>query len=226
LSGTVSLIHALLNAAPEAHLVAAASSQIFTAEEPNTYVDENSPIRPPTFYGLTKASTMSVINYYRQKGKLRGGSAILFNHESEYRPASFVTRTISLAVAAIAGGRQKRLSLANIGAAADWCAAEDAVQAMLMMAGMGLNEDLIISSGKVTFLKGLLDAAFETVGLDWHDYVDGDKDEIRPFLVGNPNRIERICGWKVTTPMSRVMEAMVKHDQALLTQVPSHLEPQ
>lgn len=218
-SGAVSLIHALINAAPEAQLVAAASSQIFTAEEPNTYVDENSPIRPTTFYGVTKASTMSVIDYYRRKGKLRGGSAILFNHESEYRPASFVTRTISQAVAAIAGGYQERLSLANIGAAADWCAAEDAVEAMLMMAGMGLNEDLIISSGKATFLKSLLDAAFETVGLDWRDYVDSEKDEMRPFLVGKPNRIESICGWKVTTPMPRVMEAMVKHDQALLTEM-------
>lgn len=226
LSGTVSLIHALLNAAPEAQFVAAASSQMFTAEKPNTYVDENTPIRPSTFYGVTKASTMSVINYYRQKGRLRGGSAILFNHESEYRPASFVTRTISRAAAAIADGRQKRLSLANIGAAADWCAAQDAVQAMLMMVGMGLNEDLIISSGKATFLKGLLDAAFETVGLDWRDYVDGEKDEVRPFLVGKPNRIEQICGWKVTTPMPHVMEAMVKYDQALLMQMPSHLEPQ
>ncbi len=217
LTGTVRLVHALAKVSPNTQLVSAASSQIYTPDEPNTFVDESSLIRPHTFYGVTKASTMSVINFYREKGMLRGGSAILFNHESEHRPPSFVTRTISRAAAAIADGCQKHLSLANIGAAADWCAARDAVQAMLMMAGMDLNEDFIVSSGKATHVKELLGAAFGAVSLDWRDYVVGEKDEIRPFLIGNPARIQRACGWKAEISMSQVMKAMVKYDQALLT---------
>ncbi|MFL2771760.1 MAG: hypothetical protein ACJZ9F_12215 [Rhodospirillaceae bacterium] len=95
-----------------------------------------------------------------------------------------------------------------------------------MMADMGLNEAFITSSGKATFLKDLLDVAFEAVGLDWRDYFDGEKVEVRPFLVFKPNLIEQICGWQAATIIPRIMENMVKHDQALLTKTLYLSEPQ
>lgn len=220
ISATSALIFAIQRASPETQLIAAASSQVYTPHRPATYVDESSKIQPANLYGVTKASVLHMINHYRDTNRLRGGSAILFNHESPYRPQRFVTRMISKAVAEIAAGSTERLALNNVGVAADWFAAEDAVRAMLLMAENDRGCDFIIGSGHSTSLKELLHAAFSAVDLDWQDYVDSRLDEIQPYLISKPARLCSECGWIPSKTIETVMQEMVLHDQSLLSGSP------
>ncbi|MBT5239698.1 MAG: NAD-dependent epimerase/dehydratase family protein [Rhodospirillaceae bacterium] len=218
MTGSAALVLAIQRAAPEARLIAAASSQMFTPTQTETRIDELSKILPASLYGITKAATLQMIDHYRRQCAIQGGSVILFNHESRYRPARFVARTISQAAAAISTGAQDRLTLQNIGASADWCAAKDVVEAILRIAASSQNADFIVASGQATPLKDLLDAAFSCVGLDWRDHVDSREDYPQPYLIGDPSRIQAACGWRSVTPMQSVMADMVTHDRLLLEQ--------
>ncbi|PWC40136.1 GDP-mannose 4,6-dehydratase [Azospirillum sp. TSO22-1] len=192
---TTLLIQAILGHAPECRLVYAASSQMYRPGDADRVIDAASPRDPATYYGLTKMWAMDAIRYAREQFGLRGGTAILFNHESPLRPESFVSRKISAAAARIRRGLARRLELRNVGARADWFAAEDAVDAMLRLSLAGRPADYAVGSGRASGVRDLLDAAFSAVGLDWREHVDAQSDIDRPTLVADVAPIGRDLGW-------------------------------
>lgn len=194
-----------------AHLVFAASSQMFTAQENQDPIDEKTPRQPSTFYGHVKAWSTELLGLLRAEQGLHASTAILFNHESRLRRPSFVSRKISLAAAAAASGRPHALHLMNIGARVDWLAAEDVVAALQMMATAETPQDCVVASGQLHSVRDLLATAFGHVGLDWRKYTQFDCDLTEPALCGQTQRLNGM-GWWPKSSFADWVCRMVDHD--------------
>jgi GDPmannose 4,6-dehydratase len=177
---------------------------------------ERTPIRPTSPYGASKALGHMMCQIYRAKG-LQASNAILYNHESPRRPPHFVTRKITMAAAAIAQGRQQRLSLGNTAARRDWGWAPDYVDAMVRMAQYGKGDDFVIATGVSHSIADFVAAAFAAVGIeDWRSRVDTDPDLIRPAdiadMVGDATHAREVLGWQPVMTFDEIVTAMVNSD--------------
>jgi GDPmannose 4,6-dehydratase len=210
------LAHACVTAKIDCSLVYASSSQVWTAHESEQRVDETTPIEPTSFYGQTKAWASDLLRRYRARYGLRATIAVLFNHESPWRDASFVSRRITMAAAQAATGKRAVLTLANIGARVDWQAAADVVEGLLLMAASEAPDDYVLASGHSHSVRDFLDAAFGHVGIDWKDWVRAKEDRAVPALVGVAGKAAAQLGWGPRCAFDQLVHAMVDADVARL----------
>ncbi|MBX7200764.1 MAG: GDP-mannose 4,6-dehydratase, partial [Rhodospirillaceae bacterium] len=196
----------------DAALVYASSSQIWTAREAEHAVDEATPRAPSTFYGRTKVAAEEMLAHARAHRGLKASTAIMFNHESAWRARSFVTRKISMAAAAAARGDKATLTLANIGARADWQAASDVVEALVLMANAPVPGDYVIASGRSHAVRDFVRVAFDRVGVPWQDRVAPERDQPGHMLVGGAGKARRELGWRPTRDFTAIVHEMVDAD--------------
>jgi GDPmannose 4,6-dehydratase len=199
-------------------VVQAGSAEIFgDAPAPQ---DENVPIAPGTPYGAAKAYAHHVVRAYRSAGAW-AANAILYNHESPRRPPAFVTRKITLAVAAIAAGRGDQLVLGNLDARRDWGYAGDYADALRRIARHPEPRDFVIATGVSHSIADFVRAAFAEVGItDWSRYVSvdpalqraGDADEQR----GDATLARTLLGWTPSVDFAGLVKLMVDADRAAL----------
>lgn len=188
---SLALIRGVLAHVPDCRLIFAGSSQMFTPADPPLVVDETTPARPATFYGVTKAWSREAITWARDRHGLLGGTAILFNHESPRRGPAFVTAKIARAAA-----RGEKLHLFNLGARVDWSAAEDFSRAFIRIADDDVPPgDFVFGSGQLHSVTDFAAAAFAAAGRDWRDHLTADQTQTGPALVANPARL-RALGWQ------------------------------
>jgi len=197
-------------------LVYASSSQVWTPHRPEHRVDETTPIEPASFYGQTKAWATDLLRRYRARHGLRATIAVLFNHESPWRDAGFVSRKIAMAAAQAASGKREVLTLANIGARVDWQAAADVVEGLLLMAASEGSDDYVLASGQSHSVRNFLDVAFGQVGIGWEDLVRANEDSPAPALVGVPNKAFAQLGWRARCSFDQLVRGMVDADVARL----------
>jgi GDPmannose 4,6-dehydratase len=202
---------------PEARFVYPASGEIFgaPAESPQT---EQTPVAPLTPYGATKAFGHFLTGAFRREYGLHASSAILFNHESPRRPEQFVTRKVSRAAAAISLGLEDELRLGDLTASRDWGYAGDYVQALVLMARAEQPDDYVIATGESHTVEEFVAAAFEEVGLDWHEHVRFDESLAREptAVVGDPTKARARLGWEPVVGFRELVRRMVQADLALL----------
>jgi len=197
----------------------ASSSEIFghATETPQT---EETPIRPATPYGCAKAFATQMARIYRQSYGLFVCNGILYNHESPRRGENFVTRKIARSAARIAHGLDQELELGNLAGRRDWGRAQDYVEAMWLMLQHDIPDDYVVATGESHCVRDFVEAAFEVVQLPWKDYVKHNPAFDRPAdpvtLVGSPDKIQRILGWKSATPFRDLVREMVEAELALL----------
>jgi GDPmannose 4,6-dehydratase len=206
---------------PACRVLLAGSSQMYMAREEGTLaVDEQTPHQPATFYGLTKAWSRDLMDYYRQHKGIFGLMTILFNHESPLRPKHFLTRKVSLAAAAAAAGRPTELRILNIHAAVDWSSAEDIVEGMVLALAAEEPMDYVLASGMVHRVEDVLEIAFGAVDLDWRDFTVYPKEKTLQMgtLIGDPRRAEQRLGWTRRIGMVEMIRAMVMADLAVVKQ--------
>lgn len=195
------------------------SSEIFGSPDqvPQTL---DTPLKPLSPYGVAKAFAVNMTRVYRDSFGMFACNAICYNHESERRSPSFVTRKISRAVAEIAGGRTEKLKLGNLNVWRDWGYAPEYVEAMWLMLQAETPKDQIICTGEATSLEGFLSLAFEHAGLDWRQHVEIDPRFVRPnepvSLVGDPSRAEEDIGWRAKSHAADVARLLVDADRASL----------
>jgi GDPmannose 4,6-dehydratase len=213
---TEALARTCVTAGIDCSLVYASSSQVWTAHRPDERVDEATPIEPASFYGQTKAWATDLLRRYRAHHGLRATIAVLFNHESPWRDASFVSRKITMAAAQAARGRREVLTLANIGARVDWQAADDVVEGLLLMAENESPDDYVLASGQSRSVRDFLDAAFGHVGLDWKELVTAKEDKAGPALVGDPSKAVARLNWRPRWAFDQLVRSMVDADVARL----------
>ncbi len=176
---------------------------------------------PRSPYGVAKVYGHYMTINYRESYGMHASSGILFNHESPRRGPEFVTRKVSMAVAAIALGLQDKITMGNLDAKRDWGFAGDYVEGMWRMLQQPEADDYVLSTGETHSIRELLDAAFARVGIDdWSGHVKQDPRFMRPaevdMLVGDASKARERLGWKPTVAFHELVEMMVDNDLALL----------
>ena len=197
----------------------ASSSEIFgdAEESPQT---ETTPMRPASPYGCAKAFATQLVGVYRKSYGLFACNGICYNHESPRRGENFVTRKIAGGVARIARGLQRELVLGNLESCRDWGRASDYVEAMWLMLQHETPDDYVVATGVAHTVREFVDAAFAVVNLEPGKYVqhnpafDRLADPAR--LVGCPEKIRRVLGWKPSGTFPQLVREMVEAELAAI----------
>jgi len=157
---------------------------------------------------------------YREAYGMFASNGILFNHESERRGETFVTRKITRAVARIKHGLQDKVYLGNLDAQRDWGYAPDYVEAMWMMLQTDEPDDFVVATGESHSVRDFLENSFRHAGLDWEPHVEIDPRYFRPSevdaLVGDSSKAGDRLGWKPRVPFEELVRIMVDADMAAL----------
>lgn len=193
----------------------ASSSEMFGAVDRSPQ-DENTPFRPMNPYAAAKVHAHWTMVHHRQRYSLFACSGILYNHESPLRPPNFVTRKVTLTVAAIKLGLRDRLPIGNLEAKRDWGYAGDHVEAMWRMLQTETPEDYVIGTGHLHSVRDLVATAFQCADLDWERYVSVDTTLFRPdehfHLVADPRKAHQNLGWQPTLTFEELLGKMVRKD--------------
>ena len=212
--GTIRLLEAIRETGVRTRLYQAASSEMFGDTPPPQ--SEATPFQPRSPYAAAKLYSYWVTRNYREAYDLFAVSGILFNHESERRGETFVTRKISMAVARIVAGEQERVFLGNLDAVRDWGHAKDYVQAMYRMLQQDEPRDYVIGTGEGHTVRDFCKIAFGHVGLAWEPFVEVDPRYFRPTeveaLVADPSNARNDLGWEPTVSFPELVATMVEAD--------------
>ena len=195
---------------------------------------ETTPFHPYSPYAVAKQYGYWIIKEYREAYRMFCCSGILFNHESERRGETFVTRKITLAAARIAQGKQDKIYLGNLSSLRDWGYAKDYVECMWRILQHEKPDDFVIATGVQHSVREFAELAFHYAGieLEWHGegieekgvdkktgkvIVEVSPDFYRPTdvvnLLGNPEKAKRELGWNPEqTSFEQLVQIMVKHD--------------
>ena len=196
----------------------AGSSEMFGATAPPQL--ESTPFHPRSPYAVSKVAAHWYSVNHREAFGMFVCNGILFNHESPRRGESFVTRKISMAVARIALGLQKTLSLGNLEARRDWGFAGDYVDAMWRMLQQPSPDDYVVATGESHTVREFVEAAFAHVGLGWESHVTMDERFLRPsevdHLRGDASKAARLLGWTPTVTFEGLVKMMVDSDLKLV----------
>ncbi|MBK5237530.1 MAG: GDP-mannose 4,6-dehydratase [Actinomycetales bacterium] len=199
----------------QTRVIQASSSEIFGNPEVSPQT-ELTPLRPSNPYGASKAAAHMLGQTYRAAG-FHWSNCILYNHESPRRPASFLSRKVSLAVARISLGLQDTLELGALDSQRDWGWAPDYAEAISLVAALEKSDDFIIASGISHSVEELVVEAFAYVGItDWKSYVTSSAEFIRPketkHSVGDSSKLRKETGWVPTVSFTGMVHALVDSD--------------
>jgi GDPmannose 4,6-dehydratase len=195
---------------------------------------ETTPFHPYSPYAVAKLYGYWIIKEYREAYNMYCCSGILFNHESERRGETFVTRKITLAAARIAQGKQDKLYLGNLSSLRDWGYAKDYVECMWRMLQQEKPDDYVIATGMKHTVREFATLAFSQVGieLEWrgegieekgYDKATGkalvvvNEKWYRPTdvvnLIGDPSKAVAELGWNPRkTSLEELVGIMASHD--------------
>ena len=196
--------------------------------------NEMTPFHPYSPYAVAKQYGFWIVKEYREAYGMFACSGILFNHESERRGETFVTRKITLAASRIAQGKQEKLYLGNLDSLRDWGYAKDYVECMWLILQNKTPEDFVIATGvqhsvrefaTLAFREAGIELEFRGEGIDEKGYdkktgkcvIEVSPDFYRPTdvvnLWGDPTKAKTELGWNPTkTTFEELVRIMVKHD--------------
>ncbi|HFK5507362.1 GDP-mannose 4,6-dehydratase [Elizabethkingia anophelis] len=249
--GTLRILEAvrILGLEKKTRIYQASTSELYggLAENKNEkgFYDEKSAFYPRSPYGVAKIYGFWITKNYREAYNMYACNGILFNHESPRRGETFVTRKITMAVAAIALGKQDCLYLGNLNAQRDWGHAKDYVEAMWRILQQDKAEDYVIATGVTTYVREFVRMAFAEVGIELL-FEGNEENEIarikscnnpgyqleigkivvkvdpqyyRPtevdLLIGDPTKSKTQLGWQPKYDLVGLVREMIQSDVAL-----------
>ena len=233
--GTLRMLEAvrILGLEKKTRIYQASTSELFgkVQEVPQK---ETTPFYPRSPYGVAKQYGFWITKNYRESYGMFAVNGILFNHESERRGETFVTRKISLAAARIAQGEQDKLYLGNLDARRDWGYAKDYIECMWLILQHDVPEDFVIATGEMHTVREFATLAFKEAGIElrWEgegvnekgidvatgkSLVEVDPKYFRPSeveqLLGDPTKAKTLLGWDpCKTSFEELVSIMVRHD--------------
>ncbi len=237
--GTLRLLEAvrLLGMEKKTRIYQASTSELYgkVQEVPQK---ETTPFYPRSPYGVAKMYGYWITKNYRESYDMFCVNGILFNHESERRGETFVTRKITLAASRIAQGKQDKLYLGNMDSQRDWGYAKDYVECMWLMLQHDTPEDFVIATGEMHTVRKFVTLAFKEAGIElkWEGkgvdekgvdsatgkvLVEVDPKYFRPAeveeLLGDPTKARTVLGWNPrATSFEELVRIMVASDMKLV----------
>jgi len=194
----------------------ASSSEMFGITDTDTQ-DESTAFNPVSPYAESKVETHLICREWRKQGAFVS-AGILFNHESIYRPESFVTRKITSGLARVQLGIQDSISLGNLTAERDWGFAGDYVEAMSLMIHHSKADEFVVATGKKHSIGDIVEVVIESLGITKtsSEIVRLDPSLMRPqdvkCLVGNPSKSYIELGWSPKKSFKELISEMALHD--------------
>jgi GDPmannose 4,6-dehydratase len=219
--GTVRLLEAIRETGMSPKFYQASSSELYgkVFETPQT---ETTPFYPRSPYACAKAYAYYITVNYRESYGLFASNGILFNHESERRGETFVSRKITRAATRIKLGLQDKLYMGNLDARRDWGYARDYVEAMWMIMNADEADDYVVATGETHSVREFLEKTFGYLDLDWEKYVEIDPRYFRPaevdLLLGDASKVREKLGWEPKVTFDDLVKLMTDHDLQLAKQ--------
>ena len=211
----------------------ASTSELYgaTQETPQT---EKTPFYPRSPYGVAKLYAYWITVNYREAYGIYACNGILFNHESPVRGETFVTRKITMALARIKLGFQKKLYLGNLNALRDWGHAKDFVEAQWLMLQQQKPEDFVIATGKQHSVRDFINEAAKNLDMEikWsgknldetglfngHEIIKVDPRYFRPTevetLLGDASKAKKKLSWTPKITFEKLVQEMIEEDLKL-----------
>ena len=179
-------------------------------------VNEETVLHPVSPYAISKATGHWMAVNSREAYGLFSCCGILFNHESVLRAEHFVTKKILSTAVRISKGSQEELRLGSIEIKRDWGYAPYYVEAMWLMLQQDNADDYVIATNEVHSLKEFIQIVFDSLGLDWENYVIIDKNLYRPseidVMYGSPEKAKRKLGWRYDLSFQELIRRLVKEE--------------
>ena len=229
--GPLNILEAVRQCSSHSKVYQASTSELF-GDTKTTPQSETTPMIPNSPYAVAKLYAHHLMGLYRRAYGIFACAGILFNHESERRGEAFVTRKITKYVAMLQAwmdthdGFPKKdvdvrpLALGNIEARRDWSHALDMVRGMWMILQHSEPDDYVLGSGETHSVKEFLQLAFESIGLDYQDYVIIDPQFYRPvdvnLLHSDSSKAKKVLGWETSVGFGELIDRMVTHDHGIL----------
>ena len=230
--GTLRLLDAMLNQCPQARFYQASTSELYglVQEIPQK---ETTPFYPRSPYGVAKLYGYWIVKNFRESYDFFACNGILFNHESERRGKTFVTRKITTIMSEIAVGLTDVLRLGNLDAQRDWGYAKEYVEAMWLMLQQEKPEDFVVATGKMYSVRQFVEKAAAHVGYEIAWEGEGDQEKgydkksgklivavdpkyYRPaeveLLIGDATKAKEHLGWEAKVDLDQLVEIMMEHD--------------
>ena len=231
--GTLRLLEAVISCGlkDKVRFYQASTSELFGCSEPPQ--NEDTPFQPQSPYAVAKLYAYHIVNNYRNSYGLFACNGILFNHESEVRGETFLTRKITRGISSILDGTLEFITVGNLYAKRDWGYAKDYVEAMWLMLQENIPEDYVIATNEQHSVKEFIETAFKCVDIDiewrgegldeagYHSQTNQllikiDKKYFRPTevdnLLGDYSKAQRQLGWRPRTTFKDLVRKMVEHD--------------
>jgi GDPmannose 4,6-dehydratase len=228
----VRILDTLRTLRPDCRFYQASTSEMFglVQEVPQT---ETTRLYPRSPYGAAKVYGHYITMNYRESFGLHASSGILFNHESPLRGKEFVTRKITMGLAALARGGNIPIELGNMDARRDWGFAGDYVDGMWRMLQQDVADDYVLATGVTTTIREFFTYAGEALGMDLDWSGEGENEtatdrktgklvmKVNPkfyrpaevdLLIGNPQKAVAKLGWKATVDIRRLASMMATSD--------------
>lgn len=217
--GTIRILEAIKDLSEQtgkkAKFYQASSSEMFGSTPPPQ--NEDTVFHPRSPYGCAKVFAYHATVNYREAYGLFAVNGILFNHESERRGETFVTRKITRGVARIMAGLDKKLYLGNLDARRDWGYAPEYMEAAYLMLQQKEPGDFVVGTGESHSVRDFVSAVFKEGGItDWEKYVEVDPRYYRPTevesLIADASKAKKVLGWAPKTGFGELVKIMADHD--------------
>lgn len=230
--GALHLLEAIRLINPKIRFYQASTSEMFGKVQAIPQIEET-PFYPRSPYGVAKLYAHWITVNYRESYDIFGSSGILFNHESPLRGREFVTRKITDSVAKIKLGQLDCLELGNLDAKRDWGFAKEYVEGMWRMLQADAPDTFVLATNRTETVRDFVQMAFKGAGIEV-EFRGKDENETavdtangktvmrinakfhRPaevdLLIGNPEKAERVLGWKPQTTLEQLCQMMVEAD--------------
>lgn len=230
--GTLRLLEAMKKHVPNCKFYQASTSELFGGVS-SEQLDENSSFQPKSPYGVAKQYAFNMCRIYRESYNLFICNGILFNHESERRGSTFVTKKITEALVKIKNGNQDVLKLGNLYSKRDFGYAKEYVYGMWLMLQQDTPNDYVLATNETYEIKKFVEEAAKYVNMDieWvgtgidekginkntgNVVIEIDPKYFRPnevnVLLGNPTKARTILGWEPKTKFKELVKIMMEHD--------------